>query len=129
MIDAEGVEVLFHPLHALLEPVGKRDLMTLLPARLLLMPVVGGEAPVLSIYREGIRRCPCRTVHIEEFRMGSRLHTVTIHADGHIPLQDDTLGTGIVGSSQQLHMQLILDIVDQLSLILTAQPLGIRHEP
>ena len=91
MIDAEGVEVLFHPLHALLEPVGKRELMTLLPARLLLMPVVGGEAPVLSIYREGIRRCPCRTVHIEEFGMGSRLHTVTIHANGHIPLQDDTL--------------------------------------
>ena len=61
--------------------------------------------------------------------MGSRFHTVTVHTDGHIALQDDTLGAGIVGSSQQLHMQLILDIVDQFCLILTAQPLGIRHEP
>ena len=61
--------------------------------------------------------------------MGGRLHTVTVHADGYIALQDDAFGTGIIGCSQQLHMQLILDIIDQFCLILTAQPLGIRHKP
>ena len=87
VVDADGVEVLLHPLDAFLEPIYD-----------VCLPVIGREAPVLSVLREVIRRRARRTVETEEIRMDGRLDAVTIDSDGHIALQDHPVLAGIVGS-------------------------------
>ena len=87
VVDADGVEVLLHPLDAFPKPIYD-----------VCLPVVGGEAPVLSVLREVVRRRTRRTVKTEEIRMDGRLDAVTIDSDGHIALQDHPVLAGIVGS-------------------------------
>ena len=110
VVDADGVEILLHPLDAFPKPSGKwkvesgrrilccRQTSFLFPLSSFL-PFVSGEAPVLSVLREVIWRRACRTVETEEIRMDGRLDAVTIDSDGHISLQDHSVLAGIVGSS------------------------------
>ena len=63
--------------------------------------------------REGIRRSTRLTIHVKELGMGSRLHAVAVDADGQVALQRNALGTGIVGCSFQLEVEMVLDVVDK----------------
>ena len=101
MVDAYGIEILLHPTETTTEP--------LLHA---FAPAIGGKAPVLTILREVIRWCTRRTVEVEERWMSGSLHTLAIHANGYVALQNDALGTGIVGCRLQLTVEMILEIVD-----------------
>ena len=101
VVYAEGVKVLLHvteaPPHHLIQ---------------LLRPMIGGEAPVLSLLREGVRWGARQRVEIEELRMPAGFHAVPVDADGQVALQHDPLLAGIVGSSLQLGVQQVLLEVD-----------------
>ncbi len=88
VVDAVGVEVFGHiaeaaypPLAAVLEH---------------LIPVVGGEAPVLTVDREGVGRCTSLTVEVEVARLHPDVAAVAAHADGDIALEDDVVLTGVL---------------------------------
>ena len=80
MVDTEGVEILRHPLQSLMPPSYE-----------LRVPIVGGEAPVLTIWRERIGRSTRLSVEVEKRRMGLGLHAVEIDADGDIAFSDDAI--------------------------------------
>ena len=73
-----------------------------------LVPVVGGEAPVLTISRERIGWRSSLTVQVEVFRFYPGLHTITADADGDVALQDDTLLTGMLMGSTHLLVEVEL---------------------
>ena len=108
MIDAEGIEILRHVTEAMPQQTGQ-----------VVRPAVGGESPVLSFMREGIRGRPRLRVEIEEFRILMRLHAVAIDAYGQVALQYHTLLAGIVSSSLQLGMQQILYITHIIERVAT----------
>ena len=129
VINTEGIEVLRHPVEAFPEP--RNQVCEIIP-------IIGGKAPVLTVLGEGIGRSTCLRIEIEERRMSLGLHTVEIDADGDITFQDDAFGTGIVGSSLQLEVKVVLGEVDSgLSGFsgfsgmarMARQPLGIGLEP
>ena len=110
VVDAVGREVLLHLAEALeppLEAVLEHGI-----------PVVGGEAPVLTIGRERIGRSACRTVHIEVERLDPSLDRGAADADGDVTLEDDIVLTGIGRCIEQLDVQLVLYIVVEANLMI-----------
>ena len=99
VVDAQRVEVLLHVAQSLTEQV----------VHLLVFPVIGREAPVLSVHREGIGGRSCLHVEMEELRTGRGFCTLTVHANGQVTLQDDAFLAGIVGCCLQLEVQVVLD--------------------
>ena len=91
VVDAVGREVLRH--------VGE----TTLPPQIAILahglPVVGGEAPVLPIGREGIGWRTGLSVQIEIERFYPCFHRVARNADGDVALQDDAVLAGIATHS------------------------------
>ncbi len=82
VVDAIGIEVLLHVLEA-----------TYPPSAVVLyhfFPVVGGEAPVLSIYGEVIGWCSRLTVKIEVFGFHPYVTSMAVDTDGDISFQYDT---------------------------------------
>ena len=53
-------------------------------------------------------------MHVEQFRMLTGLYAVAIDTDGQVAFQDNTLRTSIVGSSLQLRMKQVLDVVNEV---------------
>ena len=53
-------------------------------------------------------------MHVEQFRMLTCLDAVAIDADGQVAFEDNTLRTSIVGSSLQLRMKQVLDVVNEV---------------
>ena len=102
VVDADGVEVLLHPTQALPKPRDNGGRF---------LPIISGESPVLTIGREIVRRCTCGAVETEELRMNSSLHTLTIDTDRYITLQRHPMLTGIVGSSFQLEVEVVLEVI------------------
>lgn len=62
-----------------------------------LLPVVGGEAPVLSIGVKLVWRGSSGGVHVEEVGPLPGVHTVARHSNGKVSLQDDMAGSGVLG--------------------------------
>ena len=87
MVDAEGVEVLAHLAKAALPPgvVVLRHLV----------PVVGGEAPVLAVHAEEIWRCTGAGIEVVELREAGGIHTVATDSDGEVALEVDPLRMGV----------------------------------
>ena len=127
MVYAQGVEILLHVLHAPLEPLADGELALDLGLLVLLVPMVGREAPVLPLRRELIGRCPSLRVQVEEFGMLACLHAVAIDPDGQVALQHHALRAGIVGSGLQLGVQQILHVADVVVVLLAE--LGIGFQP
>ena len=73
-----------------------------------LIPVVGGEAPVLSVSRERIGWGTCLSVEVEIFRFHPCLYAVTGDTDGDITFQDDMMLTGILVGGMHLLVEVIL---------------------
>ena len=76
MVDTIGIEVFSHltetthpPRTAVLEH---------------LVPIVGGEAPVLTVSRESIGWCTSLTIEVEVFRLYPGLNAIATDADGDI---------------------------------------------
>ena len=95
MVDTVGIEILCH-LTETTYPPGAAILEHL-------VPVIGGEAPVLSVGREVIGWRTGLTVQVEVFRLYPSLYTVTTDTDGDVTLQDHTVLTGMgMGSTHLL---------------------------
>ena len=60
--------------------------------------------------------------------MNLGLHTLTVHADGQVTLQHDTLRSGIVGSCLQLKMKNILE-KREVGFFISRLPSNIRLQP
>ena len=73
-----------------------------------LIPIVGGEAPVLTIGREGIGWSSCLSIQIEVFGFYPSLNAVTRDTNGDIALQDNLVLTGIFMSGTHLTVEIIL---------------------
>ena len=106
MVDADGVEVLFHPLHPLVEPATntRTDLG---------LPSVCGEPPVMSQRRIGVGGRSRLEVEIEQVGVLCGFGADAVDADGHVALQRHARAAGIVGSSLQLQLQVVLDVIDE----------------
>ena len=75
--------------------------------------MIGGEAPVLAIRREIVRRCARRGVEMEEFRMSGRLDTLAIDTNRYIALDEHPMMARIISCRLQLEVELILKEVDE----------------
>ena len=110
VVDAISREVLLHLAEALeppLEAVLEHGI-----------PVVGGETPVLTVGREWIGWCTCRTIHIEVERLDPSLDRGAADADGDVALEDNIVLTGIGRCIEQLDVQLVLYIVVEANLMI-----------
>ena len=94
MVDAQGIKILLHVLHALLEPSNQ-----------FFTPAISRESPVMSLWRKGIWRGTCQGIEIEQLWMLLYLNAVTIYANGQVAFQDNTLFSSIVCSIFQLGMK------------------------
>ena len=123
VVDTDGVEILSHPAKPAVEPVYQ-----ILTFRFLFFtPIISWESPILTIMGENIRRRTGLGIEMEEFWMSGRLHTIPIHPNRHITLNDNSLRTGIIGSRFQLEVKVILEIINHLHWLL--QPQCIRFQP
>ena len=66
------------------------------------LPVVCGEAPVLSIYRKVIWRSTCLSVKVEIARLAPYITTISAHAYRNVTFQYDSLAPCIVVNSPHL---------------------------
>ena len=101
MVDAVGVEIFAHVLEALYPPlaaVGEH-----------LVPVVGREAPVLSVGAECIGWRTGLAVHVEVVGLYPCVATVWADTDGNVALEDYMLAAGILVSGFHLLTELKLD--------------------
>ena len=73
------------------------------------VPVVGGETPVLTVYREIIGRCPRLAVQVEVIGFRPCFYTVAADADGNITFQHYAVGACMFRCCQQLQVQVELD--------------------
>ena len=110
MVDTVGIEILCH----LTETAHPPRAVVLQH----LVPVVGGESPVLTICREGIRRSTSLSVQVEVLGFYPGLHTVATDADGDITLQDDTMSTGIGMCSPHLGIEVELYEIPESHLLI-----------
>ena len=110
MVDTIGIEILCHLTEATYPP-----LTAVLQH---LIPVVGGEAPVLSVSRERIGRSSRLTIQVEILRFNPGFHTITTDANGNVTLQDDTMFTGIVVGSTHLLVEIVLHITPEIGHLL-----------
>ena len=102
MVDAVGIEVVGH----LGEAAGK-PLIALGSHGL---PVVGGEAPVLSVAGKGIGRSAGLALQAEESGIAPCLHAGAADADRYVALEHYAMLMGIVGGMLELLVQVILYI-------------------
>ena len=105
VVDAIGIEIFSHLAEAAYPPAAAVFEHSI--------PVVGGEAPVLSVYGEGIGRCTGLTVQVEVFRFYPGLYAVTADADGDITLQDDLVLPGVGMGSAHLLVEVELDEIPE----------------
>ena len=103
MVDAVGVEIFGHILETA-HPPGAVVTEHL-------VPVVGGEAPVLSVHGEVIGRCTGLSVEVEIAGFHKDITARAVHADGNVALQDDALAAGIGMRLFHLHGEHELHIV------------------
>ncbi len=103
VIDAVGVEVLCH-LGEASHPPGAAVLEHL-------VPVVGGEAPVLAVGGKGVGRGSGLAVEVEVAGLNPSLHAVAAHADGDVALEYDVALAGIVVGLAHLLVEVVLHIV------------------
>ncbi len=136
MVYAVGVEIVAHLAQTRLPP-GK--------ARLLhLVPVVSGEAPVLAVGAEGIRRCTGLHIKVKEFRRHPGVGAGAAHAYGQVALNSHPMAVGIGDGILELNVETVLDPAPEsdrrrvgrevILRLLTAElrifpPLGKIHRP
>ena len=118
VVDTVGIEILRH-LPETAHPPGAAVSQHL-------VPVVGGETPVLSVGREVIRRRTSLTVQVEVLRLHPSLHTVTADADGDVALQDHPLFTGMGMGSTHLLVEVELHEIPEGHLLIDLGG-GFRH--
>ena len=77
--------------------------------------MIGGEAPVLTIRREIVRRCARRSIEMEKLRMSGRLDTLAIDTNRYIALDEHPMLARIISCRLQLEVEVILKEVDERS--------------
>ena len=109
MVNAISVEIFAHVLEAANPPlttIGEH-----------LVPVVGGEAPVLTIGAESIGWSTCLTIHVEVVWLYPCIATIGADADGNVALQNHVLATGILVSCLHLLAEFKLNKHPECSLL------------
>ena len=84
-----------------------------------LVPIVGGEAPVLAIGRERIGGRTSLTVQVEVLRFYPSLHTIARNANGDVALEDDMMVAGKFVGSMHLLIQIVLNEIPELHLLVS----------
>ncbi len=122
VVYAVGVEVLGHlaeTAHPPLAAVAEH-----------LVPVVGGESPVLSVLAEGVGGCSGLSVHVEVAWLGQHVHAVAVHADGYVALQYDMLLPGVLVGGVHLLVQVELHVVPECGIVaVVAAEAGVWLQP
>ena len=110
MVDAVGIEELRHVRETAYPP------QTVVFEHLI--PVIGGEAPVLTVSREIIRGCTSLSVQVEVTRLLPGITAIAVHADGDITLEDHALAAGIVVYLTHLCVQQVLYEIEERHLFI-----------
>ena len=110
VVDAVGVEVLRHLAQTVFPP-GKAVLAHL-------VPVVGGEAPVLAQDGEVIGGSAGLAVHVEQACVGPGVDAGARDADGDVALDGHALGVGVVADALHLLVEVVLQIVYKVDVVL-----------
>ena len=75
-----------------------------------LLPVVGGEAPVLALYREVIRRRTGLAIHIEQARLYPRIYAGARDTDRYVALNSYAVAVGVFMHMAHLLVKVVLQI-------------------
>ena len=73
------------------------------------LPMIGWEAPVLSVLGEEVRGSAGLSVEVKECRMSPSRHTVAADADGNVAFEYYTASSGLTMHRTQLGEEFILD--------------------
>ena len=77
------------------------------------LPIVGGEAPILTILREEIGRRTCLTVKVIEFEGTPRVNAATANANRQIAFQNYAATACVSSSLAQLAVEFVLHIAPE----------------
>ena len=77
------------------------------------VPVISGEAPVLSVHGEVVWRCSGLPIQVEVARFGPHVAAIAVHADGYVTLQNDAVRLGIVVYGSHLRVEHILHVIPE----------------
>ena len=119
MVDTVSIEVLCHLAETAYPPLAAVFQH--------LVPVVRGEAPVLTVGRERIGWGTGLTIQIEVLGFYPCLDTVAADADRNVALQDDTMLAGILMGGMHLAVKVVLHIAPEVGHFLVR--LGQRLRP
>ena len=101
-----------HVVHTISIEVGSHGLQTRTPPGVSvffhLLPIVGGEAPVLSVRRKGIGRSTGLTVEVEQMRVGPGGHAVAADAYGNVAFEHNSLCASLLVCPAHLTVQNVL---------------------
>mmetsp|Transcript_17129 Transcript_17129/g.28170 ORF Transcript_17129/g.28170 Transcript_17129/m.28170 type:complete len:317 (+) Transcript_17129:1725-2675(+) len=110
MVDAEGMEVLGHVLHAVPPPrVAVSSHM---------LPVVRRQLPVLAPEATGVWRRTSLGVEEEVLRVDPSVHRVFVDTNGEVALQANLAGLGVLRGLEQLLVEMVLGEVVGLDFFL-----------
>ena len=101
MVDPYRIEVTLHHGKAVAPPAEA--------LRLHRLPIIGGEAPVLSIGGEEVGRCTCLLIQVEEVWCHPHINAISSHTDRQIPLDQDVVPVGDLRQPAQLVIEEVLD--------------------
>ena len=110
VVDAVGIEELRHVLEATHPP-----LTTVFEH---LVPVVGREAPVLTVDREVIGRRTGLSVEVEVAWLHPHVAAIAVHADRDVALEDDMMLAGVGVGLVELSVEDILNEIPELHLFI-----------
>ena len=129
VVDAEGIEILLHPLEAAAEILVDGDGRRVMGGGgflLSITPSIGGESPVLSVGMIDVGWRSRLHVEIEEFGVFPSLHAVAAKSDGEVAFQRNAFAAGIVGGFKELDVQVILNEIVEFDKRFTLLLVGIR---
>ena len=110
MVDAVGIEELRHVRESAHPP------QTVVFEHL--VPVIGGESPVLSVGREIIWGSTSLSVQVEVARLLPSITAIAVHADGDITFEDDATTAGIAVNLAHLGVQQVLNEIEERHLLI-----------
>ena len=73
-------------------------------------PIIGGEAPILSVCAEVVGGSSCLTVHIKIVWVCLYIAAVAVHSDGYVAFEHDSEGLGMGVDVAHLGVEYVLDI-------------------
>ena len=87
-----------------------------------LIPIICRESPILAFYREIIRWSSSLRIHVKQFGMRPRIHTIPTYPDRNIAFKHYAFCMRIIPDFKKLYMQMILNKIIKTDFIIINIP-------